>query len=355
MKAKIYQKILLIAFAFVLVIPSVALADDLEDKINELKNKIAQNQSAVNQKRKEADTLQNKISILSGQISLSQQALNLTKEEIRKLEQEISKANEELNHQKDLLRANVKLIYKRGETSEMELLASSDNLSDFVGRQQSMQNIKDKINQNLAKINELKRKLEDDNQKLSIKFAEQKAQNDSLNQQSQEQSGLLAQTKGEEANYQRIVGESNKALQGVYAERAKRDAARGIGVSVGGSGGYPWAYPASFTSESDPWRFFKRQCVSYAAWWRYAHGRTPQPNGWGNATDWASRGSTSPTVGSVVVWPAYSEPGIGSAGHVAIVESVSGNTMSVSEYNWRPFQYSYRTNVPIGGYMRFIH
>jgi surface antigen len=60
------------------------------------------------------------------------------------------------------------------------------------------------------------------------------------------------------------------------------------------------------------------------------------PNGWGNANRWASNArsqgytvSTTPTVGSVA------QTSSGALGHVAVVTSVNGDQVTISEMNYR--------------------
>jgi surface antigen len=354
MKSNIYQKILLVLASLVMLLPSVAMADQFDEQIKQLNNQINQNQGTVNQKSAEANTLSNKVSILSGQISISQAALVKTQVEVAQSQSKLKQIEQDLNHQKDLLRANVRLIYKKGETSEMELLASSDNLSDFVGRQQSMQNIKDKISDNLAKITALKKAQEDENTRLTNLASQQKTQNDALNSQRSEQQDLLTQTKGEESKYQQIVAQKKQELSAVYAARASYDASNNVSVSSGGSVYYPWAN-ATPDGGVDPWGFLYRECVSYVAWKRRAVGKAPYPDHWGNAGSWVTyANSSTPAPGAIAVFP----PGVGGAGyigHVAYVESVNGNgTFNLSEYNWHPYSYTYRSGVSSSG-VRFIY
>ena len=92
----------------------------------------------------------------------------------------------------------------------------------------------------------------------------------------------------------------------------------------------------------DPWNLYNRECVSYVAWALESRfGKSVAPfHGDGNAMDWptsAARWSgafrvTSPQPGDVVVLPASG--GFAPIGHVMIVESVSGSSMFVSQYNF---------------------
>lgn len=221
-KIRLMHFLLIVIAISVFFVPQFIKANTLESQIQELDKKINQSSAAANNKHDEANTLENKINALKADIALAEDSLRKTQLEVLQSERDIAKVNDDLGRQIKLLKANVKLIYKKGSTSELELLASSDNLSDFVGRQQSMQNIKDKINQNLATIRALKIKLEEENQKLNIRLAQQKAQADGLNLKKQEQQNLLEITKGEEARYQAEVKSLQQQKKQILQEIASR-------------------------------------------------------------------------------------------------------------------------------------
>lgn len=82
-------------------------------------------------------------------------------------------------------------------------------------------------------------------------------------------------------------------------------------------------------------------------------------NNWGNASGWASSAAAAgrvvngqPAVGSVVVF-APGEMGAGSLGHVAVVDAVNGNSVSISEGNYAGMAYHTRTISASG--LTFIH
>jgi surface antigen len=82
-------------------------------------------------------------------------------------------------------------------------------------------------------------------------------------------------------------------------------------------------------------------------------------NNWGNASGWASSAAAAgrvvngqPAVGSVVVF-APGELGAGALGHVAVVDAVNGNSVSISEGNYAGMAYHTRTISASG--LTFIH
>ncbi len=82
-------------------------------------------------------------------------------------------------------------------------------------------------------------------------------------------------------------------------------------------------------------------------------------NNWGNASGWgasaAAAGRTvdgQPSTGSVVVFGAGSQ-GAGALGHVAVVDSVNGDSITISEGNYAGMAYHTRTISASG--LTFIH
>lgn len=346
------------ALLFILAAPA-ALAVDYDSQINALSQQIKNNQSAASQKQAEANTLQGKVSALNSEISAAQAALQRTRVETAKTQADITAQTAELAKQTDNLKQNLQTIYKDRDVTPIEMLASSQNLSDFVGKQEYVTQVKDKIEATIASISTLKSQLEQKKIELDARAADEVGQVANIAAKRAEQQSLLTQTKGQESAYQSLVQQNQAQLNAVFAARAeeiRRNAQAGGSFRAGGQcgGGYPnvWCNAAQ-DSMVDDYGYYNRECVSYAAWKRHAIGRTV-PMYWGNAGDWYWRANSSnPQYGDIVVWP-Y---GPGSPyGHVAIVESNNGSSITVSEYNYSPRGgFSTRT-IPMGslGGARFI-
>lgn len=358
LKSKISSRQRLGRLGLVLVIAlggsGLALADQFDTQIQQLNASISASQGQVNTLRQQSDTLANQIAILNAQINSISSQIQLNSTKIAQVQSEIADAETQLVAKKAVLAENIKAVYQRGTISPIEMLASSDNLSDFVNQEQYLQAVKDRVSEAMAEVVAIKAGLEKQRTDLTALLATQRGQQTQLQSTKADQANLLAQTQGQEASYQAMVADNKKKLAGIYAERARLDALNHVGVITGGTGGYPWSSPVSFTTESDPWGFYLRQCVSYVAWKRRAVGRAPYPYLWGNAYQWAAyANSSSPSPGAIAVFP-IGVGGAGDVGHVAYVESVNGDgTMNISEFNWHPYQYDERTHVPTRG-VKFV-
>ncbi|ORX74840.1 hypothetical protein DL89DRAFT_277278 [Linderina pennispora] len=92
----------------------------------------------------------------------------------------------------------------------------------------------------------------------------------------------------------------------------------------------------------DKWRYYSCQCVSFVAWRINSrlgidfHNRY-KGNAWGNANQWddAARASAPGAVGQTDRGSTY--------GHVVWVSSVSGDMVTIEEYNYKRHKYGTRT------------
>lgn len=135
----------------------------------------------------------------------------------------------------------------------------------------------------------------------------------------------------------------------------------GAGIVFAYTNTYPYTDAEHCGCEVDPWGFYKKQCTSYAAWKaneaglafsNTMEGPNEETGIFGNAENWNDNAGdigfmveTSPRVGAIAVWEAYTG-GSGSAGHVAWVEAVNGdNTIDISEYNFNGGDGEYNTRT----------
>jgi surface antigen len=107
----------------------------------------------------------------------------------------------------------------------------------------------------------------------------------------------------------------------------------------------------------DPFYLYAGQCTWYAA------GRRPDLNGivHGNAGDWLNeaRGRVpegkAPVVGAIAVWLPNTGGSFG-AGHVAYVAAVSGDSVTVEDFNWgRPARSYHRHTVSASAISGYIY
>ena len=126
-------------------------------------------------------------------------------------------------------------------------------------------------------------------------------------------------------------------------------------------------YPSHWKSGwgADSWGMYKRQCTSFVAFRLSSANGFTLPSGYGNAITWGSvakaqgyRVDMTPAVGAVA-WFGNGVNGAGGYGHVAWVADVTGDTVTIEEYNYDagqgPEKYWKRSfhKSKVSGYIHF--
>lgn len=365
MKKTLTKKISIISLALLMAVATplsysqhYAFADKYDDQMAALQREIDAYQAQADRLRKEADTLQNKIAQLSNRKASVQKKLDLSKAKYNKLKKQIKETEEKIQENRDALDLIISNLYVDSAITPLEALASSNNVGDLFDKQAYRESISDTLKTTIDDIKQLKQKLEQDKQEVKAVLDKQTAQRNSLAAIESQQQRLLAQTKGKEAAYKQQVNSARNELNAT-AERQRKyyeDILNGPGGGNSGTvgsfqytnwsgnqgcgGGYPYCGPQD--SMVDPWQLYNRECVSYVAWaisqrfGKYVEGF----NGEGNAYQWPYSAPKysgayrvgSPQPGDAVILPQSGD--FAPIGHAMVVESVSGGTVHVSQYNF---------------------
>jgi surface antigen len=329
-----------------------ASADQYDDKISALQADMAQYQQQADILNSQAVSLQNTVAQLDNQRQALQAQVDLNQAQYDQLTAQIADTQAKIKTNQDALGATIADLYVDDSTSPIELLASSTNISDFLNKQEYRNSIRDQLSSTIKTVKDLKSKLDAQQASVAKVLAEQKTARDSLVANENQQQALLNQTNNSEAAYQALI--KNNAAQ--IAEARATQAA--INARIHSSGGYVLidagslsAYP--WNSSNCPMSYYYstggadgnggdghgygcRQCASYVAW-RIAK-ETGIYYSWGNAVNFTQNAKNAgyvegaPMAGSIAVMdPATAGA---SEGHVAWVEAVSGDKVTVSQYNY---------------------
>lgn len=182
-------------------------ASDLRNRSAQLQNEIDEKSAHAQDLHKHANTLQEAVNEYDTQINAAQSQIRDTNAKINQLEKDLKKTQVELKRQKALLKANVLALYKRGDASEVELIASSDNFSEYIDEQEYLERIKAGIQESAQKVVELEKKLKEQRDEQKELLARQVAAKKSLDDLRSKKSQLLIQTRGEESRYKKIVAD----------------------------------------------------------------------------------------------------------------------------------------------------
>jgi surface antigen/peptidoglycan hydrolase CwlO-like protein len=319
-------------------------ADQFDDQINALRQQNAGAQSALNDLLSQASSYQDAINQLQQQIDAVQAAIAANEAQQADLQAKITAEQVEIDKQKAILANDVKTTYVNGQLTPVEMLATSQSLSDYIDKQEAYSRVQDSIQKTMAQIQELQRSLQAKKAEVDQLLESQKAQNDQLTATQQKQNELLAYNQGQQDAFNSQISSNSSKIADLRRQQAILNAKYNIGNFVGSAdnGGYPNAWAnAPQDSLIDSWGMYNRECVSYTAFkvhQDYLSGRDSHDMPWwggiGNANQWDDNASASgipvdnnPTPGSIAVSNA------GFYGHVMYVEAVNGNQIYVQQYN----------------------
>lgn len=353
--------LLFLIVGFMLMTAHHVYADELQPMIDAVTKQIQDNQAVVNAKQTEGDTLQNRLTIVQADLNTSRANLELTRLKLIQTKQDQAQAELDLQKQIGLLKESIAAIYKNGNVTTLEIIASTDNLSEYVGKERYYSSLRTKIDANVQAVKGIKNQLADFGTQLRIRTEEEQLEIAAIGKKEAELATLLATTRGEENEYRKLVENDKAKLSVLRTQQAAAIAARSAGRDYSLSTDYTWKDAEPFPNSGvDPWGFYYRQCTSYVAWKRASVGK-PIP-AWGflgpaNAKDWPQWGRTfnmtvddQPEAGAMAVYP------VGEYGHVMYVEAVvaNGTQVLVSEFN-ASWEGKYSQSVWPSSALTFIH
>lgn len=332
---------------------------ELQQQIDALQKSEQEALAAANELGNKAQSLQAELSVISQQKTAIENQISISKAQYEKLQIEIKQAEENITNNRKALGVTLANMSVEEEIIPIERLASSENLSKALDSLEYQSSIKDSLVEKVAEIKKQKKELEAKRDEVKKVLNDQEASEKELQAKVNEQNALLEKTKGEEAEYQKYAQEQSAQKSALQAEQAnlilqqsRRNSSSGGSRDLGTAGdSYAWGsswgcvvdQDTQWSDRDDPLGYGCGQCVSYTAW-RIWKETGYQPMWWGNANMWPASArrsgkfstGTTPRAGSVAVM--Y----IGKYGHVAWVESVSGSTMVISQYNWPTASNGYR-------------
>lgn len=336
------------------LLPHTVKADEFEERINRIQSQIDEFQQQASQLNSQADSLQKELNSLTAERYVIEQQVDLRQAQFDKLNQEIADTQKKIADNQDALGDTLANLYVASDVSPLEMLASSKSFSDYIDQETFRNTIKDNIVLQITNIKDYRKQLIAKKKEIERVLAEQKLARDALIAKENQQADLVAQTRGQQAAYQRLASDrETQKLEVMQEQQAAIEAAlhRGggsVNILPGdpNKGGYPWesgcwlddnawSHGGQYGDGTDPLGYGCRQCVSYAAW-KVGQRTGSFPYYWGNANQWpvSARAAgystgTTPRVNSVGVISA------GQFGHVVWIEAVNDDgTVDVSQYNY---------------------
>lgn len=210
--------------AFFLIVPTVK-----GDEFTDLKEKIAEYERQIEGLQKQADSLNKEISLMDRQIKITTLRISQSEVEIKALKAEIevlsgkiARLDGSLDALSRILLSRVAETYKRGRLDPVALLFSSKSFSEFITQYRFLQAVQvhdremllamEQTRTSYDEQKQLKERKQADLEKLQKQLESQKKQ---LDTQVADRKRLLDETKGKEANYQKLLAAAREELEAI--------------------------------------------------------------------------------------------------------------------------------------------
>lgn len=237
-KQKIILKVIIIILVILLISYKSVYATtntNLIKQQNEINEKIDEINSEISDIKEEKNSVLEDINILNLSISDYEDEISELTEKIDTLNSEIeSKQNiiieqeEKYEVQKKLLEKRLVALYEAGETSYLDILLQSDNLSDFISRYylisvlvESDEELLEKIEKTRNQIEEEKKSLENSKEEINIAKNELDSKKEVLDADKNKKQDLIANLSEEERELQAQLEEMEEDRKKIAQELAK--------------------------------------------------------------------------------------------------------------------------------------
>lgn len=186
----------------------------LEAQAETYRQSIATEHAKADSLNREITILQNQINSIKTQINITTKKIGSTTLEINNVTDEIYTTQSRIEYQKGAIGELLLELYRQDEESLLVAMMKNENISDFLSRIQQTANVGESLLTLVSDLRETKDKYESHKTNLESKKNEfeklnrqQVAQRTSLDGTQREKDSLLKITKGQEAEYQRLLEE----------------------------------------------------------------------------------------------------------------------------------------------------
>lgn len=249
-KIKLKQLFAILILSIFLVVTSTTIAfASKESELNEIDKKVEETKDKLNDVKHELSENINEIKKLNNDISNYNNEIGDLEVRIKNLNTEIAlkeadkkEQEEKYEAQRDLLNKRLVALYESGETSYLDMLLTSDGLTDFISTYYTIELLAQSDNELLDKIEATRKHIEDEENYL--KSAKEEIETSMKTVKNKKNS--LAQTKKKKDSIVNTLSAEEKRVQ-EELEEFERDKARIQAEIAAESGGnkYPPMAPSA--------------------------------------------------------------------------------------------------------------
>ncbi len=207
-----------------IVCGQIALAqstDQVSQQLEATTGQIDQLQSQVQSHSQIAANLADQLKQMASQAEAIRDRIRLTNASIETTNGRIAEVEGRMAVKKAVLGEYVKSDYYLANTSTLEVLAQSDNLSDYISRRQYLEASQKRITDLLSEIRVIKADLDGKRAQLGELQKQLDNEQAAMNTQIAAKNDLLAKTKGEQANYEAMLAQAKAAQERLSATLTK--------------------------------------------------------------------------------------------------------------------------------------
>ena len=175
--------------------------------------------SIIDIKKKQTEIIGNKISSTNSNIQDLKVQIQETGNQIDGLNSQIDKLEKQINEKRAMIIANkglltqmIRAYYQISQTNPVAVYLSEDNLASFMVNKDRISQTGDKISQTIETLNKLRAEIQQQSDQLAGKKADLitahqslQSKNDNFEAIKKQQTSLLIQTQGEQAQYSQLL------------------------------------------------------------------------------------------------------------------------------------------------------
>lgn len=182
---------------------------DVDDQINKTKEDIGDVQEQMSEARKEINKLNDKISGYEDQIDDLDSQLTELQASIKQQEENLETEEKNYKKQEELFHQRLIVLYESGETSYVDVLLGSTNLTEFLSYYYMMSEIADSDMEMLKAIETKKEKIQNEKDNLQATKDQVTAKKENIEQTRQ----ALSEAKATKNKQMSELSDTEKALQ----------------------------------------------------------------------------------------------------------------------------------------------
>jgi hypothetical protein len=340
--------------ALVLILAAVPIvrADFYQNQINSLSSQNSLTQAQLNALQLQATNYQQAINAYQVQINDINNSIASNNNKQAADEQAIATDEAKITLNKQYLSNDIKTMYVQGQMTMIEQLATSQNLSTFVNKQEDDIKVQDSLDSLLTSIKSLQLQAQNNANEVAALIKTEQAQQAQVASDESQQAQLLNMNQQQQSAYNAQIAANNSQIAALKAEQVAAYAAIARSVQVKPSGGGGGAcdvgygnggYPSTLCDAPqdailDANGFPNRECTSFADWYftNIEGNSSFQVNGnagwWWETSNYAVSTYPDVQVGALGIEPSSSldapVPSLhgGYYGHVMVVLALPGTT-----------------------------